>query len=222
MENSLDPVKVLVVGSDFERLAEMFEAFDRAGFGLSFASGGREGLRAMRMERPDMVLCEIGLHDMTGLDVCRIVRDEPNLADVCFVMMAKSYHNSQNLLDAMAAGADDCLTERSLLTHLVAKIIWMVSRRRLERKHNAEHAIRRSRQSQLAGLLKDAAAILQEVLPEPRNTPVRHAAPDLFASLAGLLDEEVRVLERFSGDRPHPVAVSRSDEPSSNELALTM
>jgi len=223
MENSPGPIKVLVIGSDFERLSEMFETFEHAGFLLSFASCGREGLRAMRMERPDMVLCEMGLNDMTGLDVCRTVRDEPHLADVCFVMIVKSYHNTRNLLDAMAAGADDCLTERSLLTHLVAKIVWMVSRRRLERRRTAEYAVIRSRQSQLAVLLKDAAFMLQEIAPGPQpSNPVCSAAPDLFASLAGLLDEQVSVLEKLGDKPPGYAATPGPDEAMPRELSLTM
>ncbi|HSI87870.1 MAG TPA: response regulator [Pyrinomonadaceae bacterium] len=223
MKNSLDPVKVLVIGTDFERLSEMFETFDRAGFVLSFASGGREGLRAMRMERPDMVLCEMGLHDMTGLDVCRTIREEPPLADVCFVMIAKSYHNTRNLLDAMAAGADDCLTERSLLTHLVAKIVWMVSRRRLERKQTAAFAIHRSRQSQLAGLLRDAASMLEEIVPHAEGPNAAHlAAPDLFASLAGLLDEQVSVLEKLGDKPPGYAGTPTAGDTTPQELSLTM
>ena len=193
MQNSPDPIKLLIIGSNFERLTEMFDVFERSGFRLVFASGGREGLRAMRMERPDIVLCEMGLHDMTGLDVCRVVRADARLSGVCFMMIAKSYHNAQNILDAMAAGADDCLTERSVLTHLVAKIVWMVSKRRLETKQRADHAILRSRQTQLASLLKDAATMLQEL-----NRTCSSAPPaELIGSIAGLLDEQVIVLEKL-------------------------
>ena len=199
MQSSPDPIKLLVIGSDFERLSEMFDVFERSGFGLAFASGGREGLRAMRMERPDMVLCEMGLHDMTGLDVCRAIRTDARLGEVCFVMIAKSYHNAQNILDAMAAGADDCLTERSLLTHLVAKIVWMMSKRRLEQKQRADHPILRSRQTQLAGLLKDAATMLQEL----NRTCSSEPPAELIGSIAGLLDEQVTVLEKLgAGNSP--------------------
>jgi CheY-like chemotaxis protein len=197
MKNSQDHIKVLVIGSNFERLSEMFEAFERAGFGLAFASGGREGLRAMRVERPDVALCEIGLHDMTGLQLCRAVRSDPMLSDIGFMMIAKSYHDTQNVLDALAAGADDCLTERSLMAHLIAKIVWMVSRRRLENNRRSEYSVIRSRQTQLASLLKDAASMLAENIFQDIDS-----APDLMASLAGLLDEQVNVLEKLSGKPP--------------------
>jgi CheY-like chemotaxis protein len=169
----------------------------------------------MLSERPDVVLCEMGLYDMSGIDLCREVRADRKVSDTCVVLLAKSFHSGENVRSALNAGADDCVSEKGNLEQLVAKLTWLTQRRRVEREQALNYHLLRSRQIQIASIVKDAAKMIRSFSGsgEPFGsvaetdpsfgTETSHPclAPELIASLASLLDEQVSVFERLD---PNP------------------
>ena len=215
MDLPQERIKILVVGDSFDRLADLFALLERANCEAMFALGGRQGLRAMLSERPDVVLCEMGLYDMSGIDLCREVRADKEMSDTCVVLLAKSFHSGENVRAALNAGADDCVSEKGNLEQLIAKLTWLTQRRRIEREQELNYQLLRSRQIQIASIVKDAARMIRafsgsdstfgSVADAGRalgaETSHRCLAPELIASLASLLDEQVSVFERLD---PNP------------------
>lgn len=208
-------MKVLVVGDNFERLGEFFHTLESGWFEVLFALGGNAGLRAAGMERPDVILCELGLHDMSGFDFCGAARKNPMLEATAFAFLAKSFHNRQNIADAISSGADDCLCERSEPEHLIAKIYLMIERKRHETDLREQYEILRSRQVQIAGIVKMAARVTSDGglinrapegdlgLSADRESKIdareieNPFSANVIDALANLLDEQVRALDQW-------------------------
>lgn len=68
------PKKILAI-DDTDSILDLYRILLRGkGYELTTASTGREGLEALRAETPDLVLLDIGLPDISGWDILRIIR----------------------------------------------------------------------------------------------------------------------------------------------------
>jgi DNA-binding response OmpR family regulator len=77
---------------------------------LSVAHNGRDGIAAARQRPPHLILLDIGLPDIDGLQVLRLIRDDPRLARVPVIVV--SADTSEDRVDAaLTGGASDFLAK---------------------------------------------------------------------------------------------------------------
>lgn len=74
------------------------------------AADGATALAHAEAEKPDIVLLDVGLPDMSGLDVCRRLRQEPRFAPTRIVMLT-AMAQREDVARGLAAGADHYLTK---------------------------------------------------------------------------------------------------------------
>lgn len=74
------------------------------------AARGDEGLEAIRRYKPDLVLLDIMLPGMGGLEVCREVRRNPALAEVRIILLT-ALSQSEDIVRGLDSGADDYVTK---------------------------------------------------------------------------------------------------------------
>jgi two-component system response regulator MtrA len=120
--------RVLVVDDD-PALAEMLGIVLRSeGFTPSFVADGERALAAFREARPDMVLLDLMLPGMSGIDVCRAIRVESGVPIV--MLTAKS--DTVDVVLGLESGADDYVVKPFKPKELVARM-----RARLRRSEDA-------------------------------------------------------------------------------------
>ena len=103
--------QLLVVEDDAAIRLVLDLVLNGAGYtNVLFASRGDEGLEAIRRHKPDLVLLDLMLPGMGGLDVCREVRKNPALAEVRIVMLT-ALAQSEDVVRGLDAGADDYVTK---------------------------------------------------------------------------------------------------------------
>ncbi|WEK06559.1 MAG: response regulator [Candidatus Devosia phytovorans] len=90
--------------------SDICEELIAAGYAVDEAGTGQEALDLLRDERYDLVLCDITMPRMSGLDLLRQVRQEPDLADLPFVFLT-ALAGRQDIIAGKAAGVDDYLTK---------------------------------------------------------------------------------------------------------------
>lgn len=76
------------------------------GFEVVATENGVAALAAMRTRRPDLVLLDVMMPGMTGIDVCREVRRDPGLTDVPIILLTAKAQES-DVQQGFGAGADD-------------------------------------------------------------------------------------------------------------------
>ena len=104
----------------------------RAGFLVSEARTGAEGLALVRSERPDIVLLDVSLPDINGLDVCRQIKQDPGGASTLVIQVSASFVRPSDAVRGLEAGADAYLTEPLEPTVLVATVNALMRIRRAE------------------------------------------------------------------------------------------
>ena len=110
--------KVLVIGDDTAFISQAQTWLQSSGYLMFMASNGPAGLRALFSSRPDILLLDINLPDMDGLEVCRRTRE---LSDVPIILVAPSRRHS-DVLKGFELGADDFINKPIDFTELIARI----------------------------------------------------------------------------------------------------
>ena len=83
--------RLLLVDDDVESLAVARARLADDGIEISCATGGRAGLEAAKSQHPDLILLDLDMPDMTGFDVCRILKADPEL---CMILARKSQQSA--------------------------------------------------------------------------------------------------------------------------------
>ncbi len=99
---------------------------EREGFEVSTAADGETALAAAREQNPDIVVLDLGLPGMDGLEVCRALRT----FSTCYVLMLTARADEVDMLVGLAVGADDYLTKPFSPRELVARIRVLLRRPR--------------------------------------------------------------------------------------------
>ncbi len=124
------PARVLIVDDDpdiRDVVAAMLEAVNLE---VVAAASAEEALDWVRAERFDLLLLDWHLPRMSGLDLCRLVRREPDLVRLP-VLFLTGNSSSQDMVEAFASGADDFVTKPFRAPELGARIFSLLRRARI-------------------------------------------------------------------------------------------
>jgi DNA-binding NarL/FixJ family response regulator len=103
--------KILCIEDDRETAALIAEELADRGFDVGIAYGGQEGLLAIMRSTPDLVLCDISMPSMTGLEVLeRLNEIAPRFGKIPFVFLT-ALADRENELRGRRLGADDYVTK---------------------------------------------------------------------------------------------------------------
>ncbi len=122
----------LLMIEDDARLAQMVgEYLGQSGFEVSHAGDGHSGLAAVQAGAPDLVILDLMLPDMDGLEVCRRIRALPGARAQVPVLMLTAKGDPMDRIIGLEIGADDYLPKPFEPRELLARIR-AVLRRRVE------------------------------------------------------------------------------------------
>ena len=113
------PEKVLLVDDEESILDSIEYVLGQEGFEVVRAKDGQEALQKVQLERPDIVVLDLMLPKMSGLDVCRTLRKEENITPI-IILTAKGEEIDRVI--GLEVGADDYLVKPFSLRELTARI----------------------------------------------------------------------------------------------------
>jgi DNA-binding response OmpR family regulator len=112
----------ILIVEDEPRIAELARDYlAHAGFAVRLAVDGPTGLASALRDRPDLIVLDLGLPGLDGLDVTRKLRADPATATVPIVMLTARDDELDKLL-GLELGADDYLTKPFSPRELVARV----------------------------------------------------------------------------------------------------
>ena len=112
------PKKILLVDDEPEILEICRDYLKASGYEVVTAKDGAQGLSAFRRERPDLIVLDLMMPEMDGLDLCRAIRRESN---VPIIMLTARVEETDKLI-GLELGADDYMTKPFSPRELVARV----------------------------------------------------------------------------------------------------
>ncbi|HRC77850.1 MAG TPA: response regulator, partial [Kouleothrix sp.] len=112
---------ILIVDDEPGIVAIARDYLDRAGFRVVTAGDGPSALRLARAERPSMLVLDLMLPGMDGLDVARALRGDPATRTLPIIMLTARVDEADRLI-GLELGADDYITKPFSPRELVARV----------------------------------------------------------------------------------------------------
>jgi DNA-binding response OmpR family regulator len=122
--------EILVVDDDRDVAQSIELALRRHDFRVTLAYSGVEALKTLRRYRPDLVILDVMMPGMSGLEVCRRMRTDPNLADLPVIFLT-ARGQARDRIEGYKAGADDYVAKPFILEELLLRVRAIL--RRVER-----------------------------------------------------------------------------------------
>ena len=123
------PDKILVIDDDPHGLQLINLTLQTEGFEVLTASSGSEGLSRIQADKPDLVILDIMLPDVDGLELCRRIRGSRETADLPLIMLTAK----TEVVDRVAGlrlGADDYIPKPAAPAEVVARVCAVLNRTR--------------------------------------------------------------------------------------------
>jgi pilus assembly protein CpaE len=119
--------KLLLVDDDRDMLKLLGLAFHRKGFEVVGAENGESALRKAREESPDVVVLDVMLPDMSGLEVCQRLHQDVATASIPVLLLSARGQTSDKLA-GFEAGAEDYVAKPFDMPELVARVELILTR----------------------------------------------------------------------------------------------
>jgi two-component system KDP operon response regulator KdpE len=113
--------RILVVDDDPQIRRVMRTTLTAHGYEVEDARSGEDGLEKLRAGKYDLVLLDINMPGMGGVEACRTIRQERHGAELAIIMLTVRSAESDKV-EALDAGADDYVTKPFSTTELLARI----------------------------------------------------------------------------------------------------
>ncbi len=119
---------VLVVEDEEDILALLHFNLIKAGYDVVCATCGEEGLDSVSKHKPDLVLLDLMLPGIDGLEICRRLRSQESTKDTPIIMLTAKGEES-DVVKGLELGADDYVTKPFSIKVLLARVNTVIRRR---------------------------------------------------------------------------------------------
>lgn len=123
--------KILIVDDDVDSLKLIGLMLQRHGYEVNTVNQGSQALISAEADHPDLIILDVMMPDMNGLEVCRRLRENPATSPIPIIMFT-----AKTLIDdkvkGFEAGADDYLTKPTHPAELASRVKAILSRKQAE------------------------------------------------------------------------------------------
>jgi two-component system, OmpR family, response regulator RegX3 len=133
-DQSPEPAPLILIVEDEESLADSVRYnLEREGFQVAVAADGRQALERFRSGSPALVILDLMLPEVSGLDVCRAIRGESDVP----IIMVTAKDSEADKVTGLELGADDYVTKPFSVRELVSRV--RAHLRRAGMREEADH-----------------------------------------------------------------------------------
>src|SRR5215467_2839127 len=186
-----------------------------AGYEVHEAATGNDALRFARELKPELMLLDVRLPDISGIEVCRRVKSDPSTASILVIQTSATFTEGSDRVRGLEGGADAYLTEPIEADELIANV------RAMLRLRNAELRVR-EREAWLKTVMSSIGDAVITTDLEGRVTLINPVAQDMVGWTEGEaggrpLTEVFRIInEQTRQPSENPVAGVLQDGPSAD------
>ncbi|HAH31030.1 MAG TPA: hypothetical protein DCL44_01810 [Elusimicrobia bacterium] len=141
--------KILIIDDAMQTAKTLQFTLDQYGYQVSVCYSGKEGLELVSREKPDIILLDVMMPDLSGFEVCKAIKQDDSTKDIPIIMLS-ALKEMEDKVRGLDYGADDFLTKPCRDTELVARI-----RAHLRAKQMHEELKKSNEELKKLGMLKD-------------------------------------------------------------------
>jgi DNA-binding response OmpR family regulator len=113
--------KILLIEDDTDLFALLKYNLEKEGFSLTGQQTGKGAIELCRLERPDLILLDIMLPDSDGLDICKGIRNDPELLATPIIFLTARASETDRIV-GLEIGANDYVVKPFFVRELIARI----------------------------------------------------------------------------------------------------
>lgn len=129
--------RILVVDDEPDILDLVKYNLDKEGYDVSSVMSGEEALQITQKIHPDLILLDLMLPGLDGLEVCKILKKEPDTSEIPIIMLTAKGEES-DIVAGLEIGADDYISKPFSPKVLIARVRAMMRRKKQAAKSDAE------------------------------------------------------------------------------------
>jgi two-component system cell cycle response regulator len=134
---------VLIVDDDELVLARLQELVAAAGYGVRTAASGIEALSSLEQSAASIVVTDLNMPGMDGLELCRRIREHA-WSRYIYIVLLTVRNDEKDILAGLDAGADDYLSKRTSAAQFTARL--QIAKRVLALEYSLKNALEKKRQ----------------------------------------------------------------------------
>jgi phosphate regulon transcriptional regulator PhoB len=120
--------KILVIDDEKDIVELISYNLEKEGFSVLKAYDGEAALHMVKTQKPDLVILDLMLPEISGLDVCKAVRNNSATANLPIIMLTAKSQEVDKII-GLEMGADDYITKPFGIKELIARVRAMLRRR---------------------------------------------------------------------------------------------
>lgn len=132
-KNGQSEHSVLVVNDLSDQLELMNTVLRKAGYRVFCAEDGQQGIEAARRVRPDLIISDVTMPKVNGIEFCRLVRQDEALKTLPILLVSALRTDTASVVEGLEAGADEYLEIPFDSARLVAQASRLIERAKLEK-----------------------------------------------------------------------------------------
>jgi len=113
--------KILLIEDDADLFSLLKYNLEKEGFSLTGSQTGRGAIELCRQVRPDLILLDIMLPDSDGLDICKGIRKDPDLASTPVIFLTARASETDRIV-GLELGANDYVVKPFFVRELIARV----------------------------------------------------------------------------------------------------
>src|SRR5688572_32217378 len=113
--------KIMLIEDDADLYALLKYNLEKEGLAMVGSQTGKGAMELCRRERPDLVLLDIMLPDSDGLDICKGIRQHPELAHIPVIFLTARASETDRIV-GLELGANDYIVKPFFVRELIARI----------------------------------------------------------------------------------------------------
>ena len=127
--------RILIVEDELDLRSTLEFKFKSEGYSVDAVSKGKEAIDAIARKKPDLVLLDLMLPDMSGLDVCKTIRNSADSFDTAIIMLTAKGEEVDRVL-GFELGADDYVVKPFSIRELALRASTVLKRREKHEETN--------------------------------------------------------------------------------------
>ena len=125
--------KILIIDDEKDLVESIEYNLKKEGFTVSKAYDGQAGLKSAREKSPDLIILDLMLPEISGMDLCKIIKKEDRTAAIPIIMLTAKTSQVDKIV-GLEIGADDYLTKPFDMRELIARIRAILKRSGVKEK----------------------------------------------------------------------------------------